>query len=118
MGTVRFRVEDHTLNLRCRRIRRGEICGGFSFSNIVVRSRMIPPSEAQREAERQRPSRPVLMHQRWEQLLFLHWAWDPAEVQRTLPRGLTVDPFDGRAWLGVVPFFMRDVRPAWFPSLP
>lgn len=58
------------------------------------------------------------MRQRWEQLLFLHWQWDPAVVQRTLPGGLTVDTFDGRAWLGVVPFFMRAVRPAWFPPVP
>lgn len=58
------------------------------------------------------------MRQRWEKLLFLHWAWDAAEVQRTLPLGLTVDTFEGRAWLGVVPFFMRDVRPAWVPSVP
>jgi uncharacterized protein YqjF (DUF2071 family) len=58
------------------------------------------------------------MRQRWAELLFLHWAWDPAAVQRTLPPGLTVDTFDGRAWLGVVPFFMRAVRPAGLPAVP
>lgn len=58
------------------------------------------------------------MHQRWEHLLFLHWAWDPAEIQRTLPAGLTVDTFGGRAWLGLVPFFMRRVRPAGSPAVP
>lgn len=57
------------------------------------------------------------MRQRWEHLLFLHWAWSAAEVQRTLPRGLTVDTFDGRAWLGVVPFFMRGVRPVGLPPI-
>lgn len=58
------------------------------------------------------------MRQRWEQLLFLHWSWDPAEVQGTLPPGLTVDTFEGRAWIGVVPFFMRAVRPTALPPLP
>ena len=58
------------------------------------------------------------MRQRWARLLFLHWAVEPAAVQRTLPGGLTVDCLDGRAWIGLVPFFMRDVRPAGFPVVP
>src|SRR5260370_5215913 len=37
----------------------------------------------------QLPSRwsPV-MYQRWTKLLFLHWRWDPGEIQQRLPRGL------------------------------
>lgn len=42
----------------------------------------------------------------WNQLTFLHWDFDPAVVQRLLPAGLTVDTFDGRAWVGLVPFLM------------
>jgi uncharacterized protein YqjF (DUF2071 family) len=48
-----------------------------------------------------------VMRQRWEQLTFLHWSYDPAVVQRLLPGGLTVDTFGGMAWVGLVPFFMR-----------
>lgn len=48
-----------------------------------------------------------VMRQRWERLTFLHWPFDPADVQRLLPGGLTVDTFDGAAWVGLVPFFMR-----------
>lgn len=58
------------------------------------------------------------MLQRWEQLLFLHWRWDPAAIQATLPTGLHVDTHEGEAWLGVVPFFMRRVRPRGLPCLP
>jgi uncharacterized protein YqjF (DUF2071 family) len=58
------------------------------------------------------------MFQRWTNLLFLHWTMDPAEIQRTLPDGLTVDTFGGDAYAGVVPFFMRGVRPAWLPPVP
>jgi uncharacterized protein YqjF (DUF2071 family) len=61
---------------------------------------------------------PVVMYQRWEELLFLHWSFDPAVIQQTLPPGLEVDTFDGRAWLGVVPFFMSGVRPRFLPSVP
>ncbi len=71
-----------------------------------------------RLAERARPPGRPAMFQRWEDLLFLHWKWDPAEIQRTLPAGLTVDVFEGEAWLGVVPFFMRAIRPALLPPLP
>lgn len=58
------------------------------------------------------------MYQRWETLLFLHWAVPPSTVQATLPPGLTVDTFDGRAWLGVVPFRMAAVRPRFLPPVP
>lgn len=58
------------------------------------------------------------MFQRWDELLFLHWRWDPAEIQATLPPGLQVDTFEGEAWLGVVPFFMRNVRPRFCPAIP
>ena len=78
----------------------------------------IVPTDARRLAERNRPAARVVMRQRWAKLLFLHWAWDPAVVQRTLPAGLTVDTFGGRAWIGLVPFFMRDVRPAGCPAVP
>jgi uncharacterized protein YqjF (DUF2071 family) len=58
------------------------------------------------------------MYQRWSHLLFLHWRLDPAPVQSALPHGLILDTYDGSAWIGVVPFFMHDIRPWWFPTLP
>jgi uncharacterized protein len=69
--------------------------------------------------ERQPPNRqsPV-MFQRWFHLLFLHWSLSPDMVQMTLPQGLQADTFGGDAWIGIVPFFMRGVRPAGFVSVP
>ncbi len=58
------------------------------------------------------------MWQRWSELLFLHWTVAPEVVRQTLPPGLTVDCFDGKAWVGVVPFFMSRIRPAGLPALP
>ncbi|MGH2719256.1 MAG: YqjF family protein [Actinomycetota bacterium] len=49
---------------------------------------------------------PVMQH-RWERLSFLHWAFDPGDVGRLLPANFQVDPLEGRAWVGLVPFFMR-----------
>lgn len=54
--------------------------------------------------------RPI-MRQRWERLTFLHWPFEPANVQRLLPDGLTAETFDGAAWVGLVPFFMRVATP-------
>jgi len=67
---------------------------------------------------RERPARPYVMLQRWERLAFLHWRWDPDVIQRTLPPGLTVDTFQDSAWLAIVPFFMRGIRPRFCPPVP
>ncbi len=57
------------------------------------------------------------MHQRWRRLLFLHWEVDAEAVRASLPHGLEVDLFDGKAYVGIVPFFMRDVRPRFCPPV-
>lgn len=58
------------------------------------------------------------MRQRWAGLLFLHWPVDPVLIAARLPAGLHVDIYDGKAWLGVVPFFMERVRPVGLPPVP
>jgi uncharacterized protein YqjF (DUF2071 family) len=79
---------------------------------------MTQPTPEQREAARHpAPTCRAVMHQRWENLLFLHWSLDRDLIQRTLPRGLHADTFDGHAWLGIVPFAMRGVRPAGLPAV-
>lgn len=39
-------------------------------------------------------------------------------VQATLPAGLTVETWEDRAWLAIVPFAMERVRPVGCPSVP
>jgi uncharacterized protein YqjF (DUF2071 family) len=58
------------------------------------------------------------MRMTWSELLFAHWPIDAETIARALPAGLELDTFDGRAWLGVVPFRMSDVGLRRFPSLP
>jgi uncharacterized protein YqjF (DUF2071 family) len=53
-----------------------------------------------------------VMRQRWDSLSFLHWPYDVDVVQRFLPAGLTVEAWDGRAWIGLVPFEMHVGGPA------
>jgi hypothetical protein len=76
------------------------------------------PTLNQRLAHRDKPSAFPVMRQRWSRLLFLHWPMEPDVIQATLPPGLTVDTFDGRAWIGVVPFFMERIRPVFCPPVP
>ena len=71
-----------------------------------------------RLAQRDLPKLPTVMHQRWEELLFLHWTFEPQIIAKVLPPSLRVDTFDDKAWLGVVPFSMRNVRPRFLPSVP
>ncbi len=72
----------------------------------------------QRLAARERPAGRAVMKQTWQELLFLHWRFPPDVLQSILPPGLTLDTFDGAGWLGVVPFFMRNIHPTWSPAMP
>ncbi|MCA3007912.1 MAG: DUF2071 domain-containing protein, partial [Phycisphaerales bacterium] len=47
------------------------------------------------------PARAWSITMRWEELLFLHWRAPAELLQRHLPPGLTIDSYDGSAWLGV-----------------
>lgn len=60
----------------------------------------------------------IVGYQVWRQLLFIHWRVDPSRLQALLPDGLTIETFDGSAWLAVVPFSMERVRPWWSPPVP
>ncbi len=58
------------------------------------------------------------MTQTWNDLLFAHWTIDSLLLRRHLPEVFPLDLFDGRAWVGVVPFQMTNVAPRGVPSLP
>ena len=63
------------------------------------------------------PERPWTLTMDWEELLFLHWAVAPERLAPHLPRGLELETFEGRAWLGVVPFCMARTRWRVLPPL-
>lgn len=58
------------------------------------------------------------MHQYWGKLLFIHWAIDSDVVRPLLPSQLSIDTFDGKAWIGVVPFTMWGIRASFLPPIP
>ena len=57
------------------------------------------------------PPDPWIMKQVWHDLLFAHWPVSVAALRPLIPEALTIDTFEGQAWLGVVPFRMSGVRP-------
>ncbi len=59
-----------------------------------------------------------VLRQQWTELAYFHWPFDPAVVQRLLPRGVSVDTFDDQAWVGLIPFEMRNVQVGPTPPIP
>jgi uncharacterized protein len=64
------------------------------------------------------PDQHAVMLQNWHHLLFLHWEIPPAELQALLPPALTLDTFEGKAYISLIPFTMTGVRPPYTPPLP
>lgn len=58
------------------------------------------------------------MRQKWGKLLFMHWRIDEQLLRPLIPEALTIDTFDGSAWIGVVPFTMWGIRASFLPPLP
>lgn len=61
---------------------------------------------------------PWVMRQTWSNLLFAHWAVPVELVRRLVPGQLELDLFEGKAYVGVVPFEMHHVAPRLLPPVP
>jgi len=79
---------------------------------------MRRPSLEDRHAASVRPNASPVMYQRWSELLFLHWEVSAESIAATLPDGIYPDLHEGRAWLGLVPFYMQNIRPRFLPVVP
>ncbi|MEV0282966.1 MULTISPECIES: DUF2071 domain-containing protein [unclassified Kribbella] len=62
--------------------------------------------------------RPRILRQWWRDLTFLHWAVEPAAVAHFFPPGVRPDVFEGRTYVGLVPFRMTDTGLARGPAVP
>ena len=58
------------------------------------------------------------MVQQWRDLAYVHWRYPVDEVKALLPAGLEVDTFDGSAWVGLIPFSMRNIGLPRLPAVP
>ncbi len=75
------------------------------------------PGVVDRTGPTRRPDRRSVMRQTWKELLFLHWTLAPEQIRPLLPPQLELDLFEGKAYVGLVPFSMTGVRPTVAPAL-
>ena len=61
---------------------------------------------------------PWVTAQRWNDLLFLHYALSSDVLRPLVPSVLSLDTCDDRAWLSITPFVLDQLRPHGGPSLP
>jgi uncharacterized protein YqjF (DUF2071 family) len=71
---------------------------------------MAQPDAIDRVTPTLKPQRRPIGFQKWRDLLFVHWPVPEAELRALVPRRLTLDLYEGTAYVGLIPFAMRDVR--------
>lgn len=64
------------------------------------------------------PSRPWVLKQAWNDLLFAHWPVARDRLREIVPSFLEIDTFDNEAWVTVAPFKLSDLSPRGVPALP
>lgn len=64
------------------------------------------------------PKVPWVLFQSWRHNVFQHWVIDPHKIRPLLPKGLTLDTYEGNAWLSVVLLEVTKAHPRWLPPLP
>ena len=84
----------------------------IAISRLLVRlhlldaSCMVPSATTSPSVARRLP----LLRQTWSNIVWCHWPVDADLVADLLPHGLTPDLYEGQAWVGLIPFAMRDLR--------
>tara|TARA_X000000368_G_scaffold381865_1_gene338684 strand:+ start:1582 stop:2304 length:723 start_codon:yes stop_codon:yes gene_type:complete len=63
------------------------------------------------------PNTSPILYQEWCNLLFLHWEIDPKLIRPIIPDSLTIDTFNNSAWIGIIPFQMKNLRPRFLLPL-
>ena len=64
------------------------------------------------------PSGHWVLRQHWNDMLFANWPVPASQVAPLVPRGLQVDTYQGSAWLGVMPFWMDQIKLRGLPPIP
>ena len=67
---------------------------------------------------KQRAAGTIVGYQRWEDALFLHWPVAPEHLRPQVDERLELDLHEGRAYVSLIPFTVRDARLRGLPRLP
>jgi len=74
-------------------------------------------ADLDRVSPSKRPDLTPSGRQRWSELLFVHWTFPIEAVRPLVPADIELDPWDGRMYVGLVPFRMFGIRPWWLPRV-
>ena len=58
------------------------------------------------------------MRHNWGKLLFIHWPIPVEALRPLIPESLTIDTYNGTAWIGITPFTLWGVRLSFTPPVP
>jgi uncharacterized protein len=58
------------------------------------------------------------MKHNWGKLLFMHWPISEKVLRPLIPESLSIDTFDGTAWIAITPFTLWDVTLNFIPPVP
>ncbi|MGP4079091.1 YqjF family protein [Pseudalkalibacillus sp. R45] len=56
------------------------------------------------------PKQQWRLTQRWDHLLFMHFPVSTEMLRGHVPSSLELDTFEGQAWIGIIPFAVKDMR--------
>lgn len=56
--------------------------------------------------------------QRWENLLFIHWPVAIERIRPLVPPRLTIDSYEGLAYVTIIPFWLTGFRETYLPAIP
>jgi uncharacterized protein YqjF (DUF2071 family) len=82
----------------------------------VSHAAAVPPERVTTTTPRQ--LRAAVMRQRWCDLAMLHWEVPVRDVARFMPAGVRPDTFEGRTYVGLIPFRMVGSGPGAGPPVP
>ncbi|HTF81124.1 MAG TPA: DUF2071 domain-containing protein, partial [Cytophagales bacterium] len=55
-------------------------------------------------------------YQEWRETIFIHWSVPIEKLRKHVPASLEIELYDGMAWVSLVAFTMKGVRPRLLPS--
>jgi len=62
------------------------------------------------------PQRPWKYYQEWHDVLFAHWQVPIKPLRELVPEGIDIDLFGEEAWVSMVAFDLKKLRPHFLPS--
>jgi uncharacterized protein len=57
-------------------------------------------------------------YQEWHHAVFFHWPVSAGELREMIPKELELDLYNEQAWVSLIVFGIRNIRPRYLPAIP